>query len=117
MWLTFKRSSNDWKDALAYFFELMTDSYRYGLGYYSASKITMDILRKSINNNPKEFLKTIFFYPRKSIIKLMGDKYKRPLESGHSEIIQDWYQRKSFYLVVIRKMIKFSSLLDLKPMW
>ncbi len=104
MWLTFKRPSKDWKDAPAYFFELMTDSYRYGLGYYSAPKSTMDILRESINNNPKEFLKAISFYDKQFDIKLIGDKYKRPLESGHSEIIQDWYQRKSFYLVITRKI-------------
>ncbi len=104
MWLTFKRPSKDWKDAPAYFFELMTDSYRYGLGYYSASRSTMDNLRESINNNPKEFFRATAFYNEKSDIKLMGDKYKRPLESSHPEIIQDWYQRKSFYLAITRKI-------------
>lgn len=104
MWLTFKRPSKDWKDAPAYFFELMTNSYRYGLGYYSASRSRMDVFRESIDNNPEEFLKAILFYEKQSDIELRGDKYKRPLKSDHPEIIQDWYQRKSFYLVRTKKI-------------
>ncbi len=104
MWLTFKRPSKDWKDAPAYFFELMTDSYRYGLGYYSASRNTMDIFRESINNYPKQFAKAISFYSGQSAIELKGDKYKRALICEHSESIQDWYQRKSFYLVCTKKI-------------
>jgi len=111
MWLTFKRRSKDWKEAPAYFFELMTDSYRYGLGYYSASRGTMDVLREAINNNPKAFLKVISFYGKQSELKLIGDKYKRELECDHPQVIQDWYQRKSFYLVKTCRIDKtvFSS--------
>jgi uncharacterized protein (TIGR02453 family) len=98
MWLTFKRPSKDWKDAPAYFFELMPDSYRYGLGYYSASRSTMDIFRESINDYTNEFVKAIASYRRQSAIKLWGEKYKRPLPCSHQAFIQDWYQRKSFYL-------------------
>lgn len=104
MWMTFKRSSKDWKDAPSYFFELMTDSYRYGLGYYSASRGTMDVFRESIDNNPKEFLKAVSFYEKQSAIELKGDLYKRPLLSSHPDNIQDWYQRKSFYLVCTKKV-------------
>ena len=103
-WLTFKRPLKDWKDAPAYFFELMTDSYRYGLGYYSASRNTMDIFRHSIDNNPKEFVRAVSFYNKQSAIELKGDTYKRPIKSEHPEIIQDWYQRKSFYLVCTKKI-------------
>ena len=56
MWVTFKRPSKEWKNAPAYFFELSTDSYRYGMGYYSASRNTMDILREAIDENPSVFL-------------------------------------------------------------
>jgi uncharacterized protein (TIGR02453 family) len=99
MWLTFKRPSRDWKDAPAYFFELMIDSYRYGLGYYSASRSTMDTFRRAIDENQKEFLKAISFQKLNPFIELKGDKYKRSIGCDHPEIIQDWYQRKSFYLV------------------
>jgi len=36
LWITFKRRSPDWKQAPCFFFELTADSYRYGMGFYSA---------------------------------------------------------------------------------
>lgn len=102
MWITFKRPIKEWKDAPAYFFELSPDSYRYGMGYYSASRNTMDKLRESINENPSEFLQAISFYGTESIFNLEGEKYKRFLPNDNPKEIQDWYQRKSFYLTCNR---------------
>lgn len=45
MWITFKRPNKEWKDAPAFFFEISPDSYRYGMGFYSAGKKTMDRFR------------------------------------------------------------------------
>lgn len=56
MWLTFKRPSKDWKDAPVYFFELGPDMLRYGLGYYSANKPTMDLFRHTLQRQPQQFL-------------------------------------------------------------
>ncbi|HZD59717.1 MAG TPA: DUF2461 domain-containing protein [Anaerolineae bacterium] len=41
MWITFKRPNKNWQDAPAHFFEIAPYSYRYGMGYYCASKSTM----------------------------------------------------------------------------
>ena len=46
LWITFKRRSPDWKQAPCFFFELTADSYRYGMGFYSASRETMDNLQR-----------------------------------------------------------------------
>ena len=56
MWLTFKRPSRDWKTAPAYFFEISPDRYRYGMGFYSATKATMDRLRQMMDDQNREFL-------------------------------------------------------------
>ena len=111
MWVTFKRPSKEWKNAPAYFFELSTDSYRYGMGYYSADRNTMDILREAIDENPSVFLQAILFNRKQNIFKLEGEKYKRFLNNDNTSEIQDWYQRKSFYLVCNRMIddILFSS--------
>lgn len=111
MWVTFKRPSKEWKNAPAYFFELSTDSYRYGMGYYSADRNTMDILREAIDENHPAFLQVISFYRKQNIFKLEGEKYKRFLNNDNTNEIQDWYQRKSFYLVCNRMIddILFSS--------
>lgn len=94
IWITFKRISKDWKDAPVYFFEMSPDMYRYGLGYYSASRQTMDLFRELINDNPKRFLKVAGCC--KPPFELYGESYKRPLIKGQPENIANWYNRKSF---------------------
>ena len=98
MWITFKRLCKDWKDAPAYFFEISPDSYRYGMGFYSASKSTMDRFREMIDEKPEEFLQAISFYSKQRIFVLEGAKYKKIPEK-----IRDWYRRRNLYLVCNRK--------------
>jgi len=104
MWLTFKRPFEDWKDAPAYFFETSPIRYRYGMGFYSASKKTMDKFRESIDKKPKEFLKLISLYAKQKDFVLEGEKYKRILDKNKPDEFQNWYQRKNFYLVCNRKI-------------
>jgi len=103
MWITFKRPNKDWKDAPGYFFEISPDSYRYGMGFYSASPDTMYRLREMIDRNPKEFQKAVSFYSKQSIFVIEGEEYKRAQDNNHPEEIQKWYQRKNLYLVCNRK--------------
>lgn len=104
MWITFKRPNNDWKDAPAYFFEISPDSYRYGMGFYSASKETMDRLREMIVRKSKEFFKTVSLYSKQKVFVVEGEKYKRILNDNIPEEFQDWYQRKNLYLVCNRRI-------------
>ncbi len=103
MWVTFKRSRKTWQDAPAYFFELSVDSYRYGMGFYSASKDVMDKLRARIDEKPAEFLQAISFYPKQQVFTVAGEQYKRVLDPGRLSETQTWYQRKNLYLVCHRK--------------
>lgn len=103
-WITFKRPGKEWKDYPAYFFEISPGSYRYGMGFYSACRQTMDNFRKSIDANPKSFLSAISFYANQQDIVIEGDKYKRPLRINLSEELQGWYNRKNIYLVCNRQI-------------
>ena len=98
-WITFKRPRKEWKDFPAYFFEISPNSYRYGMGFYSASRETMDNFRNNIDSNPQTFLSAISFYARQNIFTIEGEEYKRPLKADTSTELQDWYNRKNFYLV------------------
>ena len=64
MWLTLRRPRQDWMDAPAYFFEIASSSYRYGMGFYSASPGTMREFREAIDEAPEEFLKVTSFYSK-----------------------------------------------------
>jgi uncharacterized protein (TIGR02453 family) len=99
MWFTFKRPRKDWKDAPAFFFELSADSYRYGMGYYSASPSTMSNYRDAIDEDPDKFLKAISFFPEQDVFIIEGEKYVRIFDKSKPSEIQDWYQRKNLYFV------------------
>ncbi|MBU3917128.1 DUF2461 domain-containing protein [bacterium] len=102
MWATFKRPNKNWADSPAFFLEISPDSYRFGMGLYSASPNTMSRLREAIDDSPEAFLESISFYSRQSGFILGGDQYKRAFKNDHSQAIQEWYQRKNIYLVCER---------------
>jgi uncharacterized protein (TIGR02453 family) len=98
-WITFKRQRIEWKDYPAFFFEISPYSYRYGMGFYSASRETMDRFRKGLDLNPAKFLSAVSFFPKQKVFTLEGEEYQRPLKTGVSEDLQCWYNRKNLYLV------------------
>lgn len=103
LWLTFKRPSKDWKESPCYFFEISPSYYRYGLGYYSVSKQTMDILRNEINQDQGQFLQTIKCV--KKPFELVGESYKRPLIKNLPEKIASWYNRKNIAIIATSNQI------------
>ena len=99
VWITFKRPSNEWQDCPCFFFEITPEAYRYGMGYYSASRDTMDKLRAVIDHRPLKFYEAISFFDEEQPFTLEGDRYKRNLNSAYDEEILTWYQRKNLYLI------------------
>ena len=99
MWLVFKRPIKDWQDAPGYFFELFADWYRYGMGFYAASRQTMDRFREVVDEDPDGFLEMVFPIFEENRFELRGETYKRPIGGTRPEAVQTWVQRKSFYLV------------------
>ncbi len=104
MWLTFKRPSRDWKTAPAYFFEISPDRYRYGMGFYSAAKATMDRLRQMMDDQNREFLEVLSKYRDQGVFQIEGEQYKRIIDPDKPPEIQEWYQRKNLFLVCNRKI-------------
>ncbi|WP_409158625.1 DUF2461 domain-containing protein [Pectobacterium sp. B2J-2] len=101
MWLTFKRTRKDWTDAPVYFFEITPDTWRYGLGYYSATRNTMDLFRQTLRGNPSQFLEVANCLG--STFALEGESYKRPLIKDQEPELADWYNRKSFAAICTRQ--------------
>ena len=98
MWFTFKRQLENWPDAPAYFFELTSDFYRYGMGFYDASPTTMRKFRTYIDEN-KNFLKEIGFSKVKGFFDVEGEEYKRAIGEDKSRDIRIFYRRKNVYLI------------------
>jgi uncharacterized protein (TIGR02453 family) len=104
MWLSFKRATKDWKADPVYFFEVMPDTYRYGMGFYSPPKGVMNALRRRIDEDPDDVLKFNILFAPNSGFELQGAQYKRPLKSPvpvPPELVT-WYQRKELYIMCSR---------------
>jgi uncharacterized protein (TIGR02453 family) len=104
MWVTLRRARQDWTDAPAYFFEIAPSSYRYGMGFYSASPGTMRKFREAIDEAPEEFREVTSFFSKQRIFGIEGEKYKKIFDETKPKEIQDWYQRRNLYLVCNRQI-------------
>lgn len=99
MWITFKKVRKEWRGAPAFFFEIFPESYRFGMGYYSASRESMYIFRKMIDEKPEEFMKAISFYRKQNVFVIEGEMYKKSLAGNKASSFKEWYDRKNLYLV------------------
>lgn len=101
LWVSFKRPSSEWKNRPCFFFEISADGYRYGMGYYSASKGTMDALRNYIEEKPDLFRQAVAQLPQ-DLFRVEGESYKRLVNPEVPDDLQPWHRRKNLYLVCNR---------------
>jgi uncharacterized protein (TIGR02453 family) len=99
MWFVFRRLGEDWKtSAPAFYLEINPQGYRYGMGFYEASREAMDWFREGVAEKTSQFKKAIAFLSKSDRYVLNGEMYKRLLPGNFSEDVQNWFQRKTFYL-------------------
>lgn len=99
VWITFKKACRDWKLDPCFFFEITPRLYRYGMGFYIASKEAMNRLRELIDENSEDFKKIHGLYKSQDQFALEGEIYKKPLDKTKTADISDWYQRKNIYFM------------------
>jgi uncharacterized protein (TIGR02453 family) len=104
VWITFKKMNRDWKLDPCFFFEITPSIYRYGMGFYLASKETLTRLRGLIDEGSDDFKEIKSLYDSQSIFTLEGEKYKKTLDKTKSPDILDWYQRKDIYFMCTKKI-------------
>ena len=99
MWVTFKRYGTSNLDFPAFFFELTPYSFRYGMGFFSASPKSMASVRDLIDKKESRFLKIVKKIENSGIFTLEGEMYKKNHYQGSNEELATWYNRKNIYLV------------------
>jgi uncharacterized protein (TIGR02453 family) len=102
-WLTWKGSSQEWQDRPVFFFEITPELYRWGMGFYNASRPTMDKIRHRMETHPLEWIQYLsIFY--KLGITVEGEDYKKALPGKIPEKLRPWFQKKNFYLPATHKI-------------
>lgn len=99
MWFAFKTRRENWQQYPGFFFELSPDSFRYGMGYYSASPATMKSMREHIDDDPKAFARLLEVFSKQNRYVVEGETYKRVFDNTKPQDIQNFYQRKNLYFV------------------
>lgn len=98
-WVTFKKSGKDKIDYPAYFFEISPYSFRYGMGFFSASVESMNLLREWMTLKEKKFSKIVDSINEYGTFHVEGESYKKNQFSDKKTDLQQWYNRKNIYLV------------------
>jgi len=99
VWIVFKRRIGDWKDRPCFFFEFTPEGRRHGMGFYSASRGTMDAFRRDVLNDPDAFRALAADMEGTGIFKVAGESYKRPQVKDAPDDLAVWLNRKSFCLM------------------
>ncbi|MBF0417722.1 MAG: DUF2461 domain-containing protein [Magnetococcales bacterium] len=99
LWFSFKRPAKNWQENPAFFFDLGIEQCHYGMGFYAASRATMDNLRAMIDDTPDAFAEAIAPAHTQNRFTLAGDTYKKSLNPKLPEHLASWYQRKTLYFM------------------
>lgn len=98
LWLCIREPTEEWTDKPVFWFELMPESWSYGLGYYCAKAQTMAKLRRRIDNDPRELSKLVRSFNKQEEFVLEGESYAKP-KGDPGKLLFDWYNMKSFSLI------------------
>jgi len=94
MWIVLHRPEGESGSAPAFYFEIAPEYYSIGMGYYSATPLTMAKLRARIDRDPKPMEKLARRLQRQSEYVLEGEVYRRP-KGEKGALLDPWYNRKN----------------------
>lgn len=98
LWFCIREPAQEWMDKAVFWFELMPESWSYGLGYYCAKASSMEKFRKEIDNNPKKLEKLVRYFNSQPEFILEGENYARP-KGDPGKLLFDWYNKRNFSLI------------------
>jgi uncharacterized protein (TIGR02453 family) len=103
VWFTFRRVGRDWLFDPCFFFEITPHIYRYGMGFYTASKETLSRLRELIDENAPAFQEADRIYRGQNLFEMEGDRYKKLYAGQKTPELLEWYQRRNIYFMCTKK--------------
>lgn len=99
MWIVLHRPAQDasGSSAPAFYFEIAPEYYSIGMGFYSATSLTMAKLRARIDRDPKPMEKLARRLNRQADYVLEGELYRRA-RGEKGALLNPWYNRKNIAL-------------------
>lgn len=96
MWIVLHKPTDETSGstAPAFYFEIAPEYYSIGMGYYSATPLTMAKLRARIDRDPAPVQRLARRLARQQNYRLEGAMYGRP-KGQKGPLLDPWYNRKS----------------------
>ena len=96
LWFTIEQPGEAWTDRPSFWFELMPDSWSYGMGYWVSKPVTMAKLRARIDRDPAAMEELTRRLNGQAEFTLDTTDYKKLRSPAPSEILEPWYRAKYF---------------------
>ena len=96
LWFTVEQPSEQWTAHPVFWFELMSEGWTCGMGYYMPRPVTMAKLRARIDRDPGTMEKMMRALSRQETFVLETEDYRRPKSAAPSPLLEPWYRAKSF---------------------
>ena len=96
LWFTIEQPGEAWTDRPSFWFELMPDSWSYGMGYWVSKPVTMAKLRARIDRDPATMEELTRKLNGQTEFTLDTTDYKKLRSPAPSEILEPWYRAKYF---------------------
>ncbi len=96
LWFTIEQPGEAWTDRPSFWFELMPDSWSYGMGYWVSKPVTMAKLRARIDRDPATMEELTRRLNGQAEFILDTTDYKKLRSPAPSEILEPWYRAKYF---------------------
>lgn len=96
LWFSVEEPSELWTAKPTFWFELMSEGWTYGMGYYLPKPLTMAKLRARLDQDPAPMEKLARALAGQDEFALDATVYKRPKGPAPSPLLEPWYQARSF---------------------
>lgn len=97
LWFVLHRPEDETNRAPAFYFELAPEYYSIGMGYWSATPVTMAKFRARIDRDPAAMETLARRFNRQGNFTLEGELYRRP-KGDKGKLLDPWYNRRNIAL-------------------
>lgn len=87
-----------WKEHPTFYFELLPEGYRHGLGLWHASPAYLAAYRKKIEADPAAFARIAKKIAKDPLFQQGGAVYQRIKNESLPDGVQEWYRRKGIHV-------------------
>lgn len=94
MWIIFKRGRMHATEVPGYYFEITSEGFDYGCGFYHASTPWLNIMRQKVLSGDSSFEAAQSAYLGQATFGMEGDCYKRAHYPEQPEELRRWLERR-----------------------